>query len=449
MKSLFAKILLWFWGMLAVTIIGSGVITAIMINSTEHQPPYSRSIEFELREARYAYETGGTAGLTAFLQRFHSIYPGPTMFTDTAGKDLLTGEDRQGLVQRAKESEPFRYPWKGRILTVRAAGDGKYWFFHLVARPSPITWLLWPQHLWMIGAAVLFCYLLAYHLTKPLRVLEKAVARFGQGDFAARARSTRSDELGQLARTFDQMAERIETLLAAERRLLGDISHELRSPLARLGVAVELARSGDNRESALNRIEKESERLNSLVGQLLQVTRAEGDPNSLRASPVRMDELVAELVHDSLIEASARGSSVVLEHSEPVTVEGDPELLRRAVENVIRNAIRYAPPGTTVEVSVRNTNGRCTVGVRDYGSGVPEESIDRIFDPFYRVQTDRDRASGGVGLGLAIARRAVALHKGRIVARNMYPGLMVELDLPAALHAAAKTKVPAEVHGQA
>ena len=140
-----------------------------------------------------------------------------------------------------------------------------------------------------------------------MRALQKAVERFGRGDLSARAGSTRRDELGQLARTFDRMADRIETLLAAERRLLLDISHELRSPLARLGVAVELARSGEDLDAALNRIQKESDRLNSLVGQLLQVTRAEGDPSSLRRDPVRLDELVQQLVDDSAIEAAARG----------------------------------------------------------------------------------------------------------------------------------------------
>ena len=134
--------------------------------------------------------------------------------------------------------------------------------------------------------------------------------RFGRGDLSARAESVRRDELGQLARTFDRMADRIETLLAAERRLLLDISHELRSPLARLGVAIELARSGDDTDAALNRIQKESDRLNSLVGQLLQVTRAEGDPASLHHHPVRLDQLVQQLVDDSAIEAAAHGCSL-------------------------------------------------------------------------------------------------------------------------------------------
>ena len=282
----------------------------------------------------------------------------------------------------------------------------------------------------MIAAAVLLCYWLAFHLTSPVRALQRAVERFGRGDLSARVNSTRRDELGRLARTFDRMAGRIETLLTAERRLLQDISHELRSPLARLGVAVELARSGDDWNAALNRIQKESDRLNALVGQLLQVTRAEGDPSSLRHEAVRLDELVQQLVDDSGIEAAAHGCELKYEKGEPMTVEGDPELLRRAVENVIRNAIRYSPPSSVVEVSLARNNGKAVVDVRDHGPGVPDGALPRLFDAFYRVERGRDPASGGVGLGLSIARRAVELHQGSIRAKNAQPGLEVELELP-------------------
>jgi two-component system sensor histidine kinase CpxA len=236
-----------------------------------------------------------------------------------------------------------------------------------------------------------------------------------------------------LARAFDRMAGRMEKLVGAERRLLLDISHELRSPLARLGVAVELARSGEEseRQAALDRIQKESDRLNSLVGQLLEVTRAEGDPQALRRDGLRLDGLVRQLVDESGIEAAAHGSQVVFEEHEPVTVEGDPELLRRAIENAVRNAIRYAPAGSAVEVSLARQNGKAVVKVRDHGPGVPEEALPRLFDAFYRVDTARDRSSGGVGLGLSIARRAVELHQGAIRARNAQPGLEVEIELPA------------------
>jgi signal transduction histidine kinase len=318
----------------------------------------------------------------------------------------------------------------------RRTDDGRYWFLFISPREQPGAWFLTPDHIFILAAAILLCYWLAFHLTSPVRALQKAVERFGRGDLAARVGSSaRKDELGQLARTFDRMAERIETLLAAERRLLLDISHELRSPLARLGVAVELARSGEDErdvEAALDRIQKESDRLNSLVGQLLQVTRAEGDPASLRHNPVRLDELVQQLVEESGIEAAARGCVLRYGTHEPAVVQGDPELLRRAVENVLRNAIRHSPRESPVEVSVARSNGVVKVGVRDYGTGVPEEALPRLFNAFYRVESDRDRSSGGAGLGLSIARRAVELHKGKISAHNAQPGLAVELELPVA-----------------
>jgi two-component system sensor histidine kinase CpxA len=324
----------------------------------------------------------------------------------------------------------FRYFPLGDATLSRAGENGKYWFFFIVPRTSLAPSFLTPEHLFFLLAAVLLCYWLALNLTSPVRALQKAVERFGDGDFTARVGSSRRDELGQVANTFDRMAGRIQTLLTAERRLLLDISHELRSPLARLGVAVELARTGENLEAALNRIQKESDRLNALLGQLLQVTRAEGDPNSLRHDAVRLDALLQQLVDDSAIEAAARGCRLQFRQPEPLTVEGDAELLRRAMENVIRNAIRYSPPETDVEVSLTRRNGNALVDVRDHGPGVPEETLPRLFDAFYRVEKSRDSSSGGIGLGLSIARRALELHKGRIRARNAHPGLDVEIELP-------------------
>ena len=434
MKSLFAKILLWFWFTLAVTVVGSAFISALNVNqnASDDRAPVARLVRFQLEEARSAYETGGRPGLQAFLDTLNRVYDARGILTDETGRDLLTNEDRSDLVRRARRPYFFQIFRTGDAMVARAADDGQYWFFFIVPRVQVGSWFLLPEHVFVMAAGVLLCYWLALYLTSPVRKLEKAVERFGRGDLSARVGSNRSDELGQLARTFDRMAGRIGTLLTAERRLLLDISHELRSPLARLGVAVELARSGDDAHSALNRIQKESDRLNALVGQLLQVTRAEGDPSSLRCAPLRLDELVRQLVDDSSIEAAAHGCELKYEKREPVTVAGDAELLRRAVENVIRNAIRHAPRETAVEISVARANGNAVVGVRDQGSGVPEEALPRLFDAFYRVEGDRDRASGGTGLGLSIARRAMELHKGSIRARNAQPGLEVEMELPLA-----------------
>jgi two-component system sensor histidine kinase CpxA len=226
------------------------------------------------------------------------------------------------------------------------------------------------------------------------------------------------------------MAERIEGLLKSQRRLLQDISHELRSPLARLGVAVELARGGGDAEIAFNRIEREADRLNVLVGELIQVTRAEGDPAGLSTQPLRLDDLIRVIVDDVHIEAERHHIELDMEVSE-AEMEGNPELLRRAIENIVRNAIRYSPEGGRVQVSLKRAGATYRMAVRDFGAGVPEEALAHIFDPFYRVETDRGRTSGGVGLGLAIAKRAVELHRGTMRASNQRPGLLIEIEMPA------------------
>jgi two-component system sensor histidine kinase CpxA len=354
------------------------------------------------------------------------VYDVDGVLIDSNGRNLLTGENYPEWDPQAM-TRPSFLNLRGRHAIVgRRSEDGRYWFLLPVVYRRLGYWIVGPQDLWVIVAAALLCYWLAMHLTAPVRRLQKAVERFGEGDLSTRFETTRRDELGDLARTFNRMADRIQTLLAAERRLLLDISHELRSPLARLGVAVELARSGEDRDSALDRIQKEADRLNALVGELLQVTRAEGDPSSLRFEPVRLEELVHDIVETNRIEATARGTNLKFEAHKAAEVQAEPELMRRAVENLIRNAIRHAPAGTPVEVTAA---GRA-IRVRDYGPGVPEQELDRIFDPFYRVDNDRNRASGGAGLGLAIARRAIDLHKGAIRASNVNPGLLVEIELP-------------------
>jgi two-component system sensor histidine kinase CpxA len=323
------------------------------------------------------------------------------------------------------------YPFVGRPpIIARQDSTRQYRLFLIDQRRNWTFFFLQPQHLWIIGLVVLLCYAFAYHLTSPVRRLRAVVDCFGRGDFSARAPANRKDELGELARSFNQMASRIQTLLSAERRLLLDISHELRSPLARLGVAVELARSGEDRDHMLDRIQKEADRLNELVAELLQVTRVEADPSMQKTDTVHLDELLADLVYDSLLEAKAKDCTLLLKAPASAIVSGDEELIRRALENVIRNAIRYAPRGTSVDVELAKLHDAALISVRDYGPGVPDEALTRIFDPFYRVDSDRNRSSGGLGLGLAIARRSVQLHKGKLTAQNAHPGLLVTIEFP-------------------
>lgn len=427
MNSLFVKILLWFWVTVIITTIGSAFFAGL---PGSHPYILARLMRFQLAEARAAYESGGRPALQQFFNRFHETFAAEGILTDASGRDLLTGADDSAFISESRgEARVPVFRVRGTALA-RRSGDGNYWFIFVIPHERLTYWFLLPQHWWMIAMGVFLCYLLAYYLTNPVRKLQRSVELFGRGDLSARVKTHRRDELGDLGRTFDRMADRIQTLVGAERRLLLDISHELRSPLARLRVAVELARSGANRDAHLDRIDKEAERLNALVGGLLQVTRAEGDPQAMRREPVRLDRLLADLVADSAIEAQAQASDARLVEIQPATIQGNAELLRRAIENVLRNAILHAPEGTAVEASLECTHGAAIVRVRDYGPGVPDEALPRIFDAFYRVESDRDRASGGAGLGLSIARRAVELHHGTIRARNAQPGLLVEIELP-------------------
>jgi two-component system sensor histidine kinase CpxA len=431
MRSLFAKIFLWF---AASTFI---VVAAIILTSAffydpngKRKSPVSMLLNFQMAEAQHALETGGEPALQGVLDRIRAEVQSEPIFTDAEGRDLLSGLVRTDLIEQGRERLTNPLARLRGDLYARQSPDGKHWLFLVGGRSSTLLWYTQPENLWVWGIVALLCYGLTLHLTRPLKKLQKAVDAFGHGDLTARADEGRADEIGQLAVAFNRMADRIETLRASEKRLLLDVSHELRSPLARLNVALELARQG-GANSALDRIEREAERLNTLVSELLDVTRTRSEREEERRELVRLDELVHRLADDCAIEAESRGCRLEMEAGGPVTVKGDPELLRRAVENVVRNAIRYAPEGSPVQLRVANGSGRATVAVRDFGPGVPPESLPHLFDAFYRVDTDRNRSSGGVGLGLSIARRAVELHHGKMRASNASPGLLVEIELPA------------------
>lgn len=429
MRSLFAKILVWFVVSILVTIAATLLTTALTYDaSSSRQAPFSMLLSLEVREARHAWESGGAVELGRALQRLKEVtHASQAMLLDDKGVDVLTGESHADMLPYAARLIHSPFSFRSHIFA-RKSTDDRYCL--VLVRENWFFWFLQPAHFLVIGLAVLLCYGFAHYLTAPLRRLRSAVDRLGRGDLTARAEESRKDELGELAASFNRMADHIQALLASERRLLFDISHELRSPLARLSVAVELARTDDAGALPLDRIQKEADRLNSLIKQMLEVTRTEREPSRLKAERLRLDELVDELVDDCSIEARAHGCVLDLRSAGPVTLDGDSELLRRAIENVMRNAIRYAPLESKVEVALENGGGWAKIQVRDYGPGVPEEALPRLFDPFYRVEEDRDRKSGGVGLGLSIARRAVELHKGKLRASNASPGLLVEIDLP-------------------
>jgi two-component system sensor histidine kinase CpxA len=245
--------------------------------------------------------------------------------------------------------------------------------------------------------------------------------------------------------------------------LTTDISHELRSPLARLSVALEIARakSGPQATSALDRIETEADRLNELVGQILMLSRLESGSDHTVPAQVDMAELLQDVADDASFEATKKGCKVNLNISSGGSIQGNRELLRRSIDNVLRNAINYTASGTSIDVKLEGSNGEspALIRIRDHGVGVPENELKNIFQPFHRVGGDRARQSGGAGLGLAIADRAVRLHHGTVSARNAPDGgLIIEITLPATMetNAPESTTMPtgrppdaAEIVGEA
>ncbi|MEZ5403019.1 MAG: ATP-binding protein [Bryobacteraceae bacterium] len=437
-STIFGKVLGWLGITLGLSVVGLILTTAWVVSRAPQRPFPGRLLTAQLEDARRAYLEGGVIELSEELRMFQQQSPGQYNLVGREGHDLITGKDLSATVSAARTLEP---PWRrkrgtppsfwdmlsGSPMLKLSTPDGE---FTLLAKPRATLdpWRILPYYLGVAVLVVLMGYALAMHFVKPIRELRTAVAQFGEGDLDHRMRSRRGDELGDLARDFDSMADRLQNLLVAERRLLQDVSHELRSPLARLGFAVELARSGNG--AAFDRIKEEVSRLTALVGELLQVTRVEGDPAARGSQPVRLDEITAAIAEGSAIEAEARGCRIDHRADRPVVVSGDPELLHRAVENIVRNAIRHTADHTNVEVQVSQSGPEATIVVRDRGPGVPEPMLGDIFKPFFRVEDDRNRASGGTGLGLAIADRAIRAHGGRIEAANAGPGLRVTIALP-------------------
>jgi signal transduction histidine kinase len=277
----------------------------------------------------------------------------------------------------------------------------------------------------------LICFVLSRHLTKPLKILQSAVRNFAAGTLETRVNqslSKRKDEIGELGREFDAMAERINSLVAGEKRMLRDISHELRSPLARMHVAVELARKKTDGSDSdeLNRIELETERLNELIAEILALVRFDSAHTDVQLDTIDLKDMLETVVDDARFE----GAEVVLNTAgiDRATAQIDPHLMHSALENIIRNALRYS--SERVEVTLE-CNGGFKISIRDFGPGVEEIELGNLFKPFYRLEGSRNRKTGGYGLGLAIAKRAVLAHGGDISACNAEGGgLLVVVTIP-------------------
>jgi signal transduction histidine kinase len=453
MRSLFLKIFLWFW--IAMVLVSLTLVLSSAVRETNASRQHDEEIDRTMTPmvaARFSeiYDTEGAAGFSALLNRSKNGFPWQPFLYDSQGKEVLgravpaDGERVYRLAADHPETQIIHSGdtrWVGQS-TATESGHKYVLVLELVPRRPP-TFLSAPSHVQIIRIASIILIVglislwLTRHITSPILKLRAAANQLAAGNLSARVGdlSPRKDELAELYHDFDHMAEQIESLMASQHRLLTDISHELRSPLARLSVALGIAlrTSAPEARPSLSRIERETERLNKLIGELLNLARLETGNRSFTRSKLDLLQLVQEVVSDANFEARSRNRSVRLLCDFPCTVEGNESLLRSAIENVIRNAVNYTPEGTEVEVALLAEEQGHTglIQVRDHGPGVPETSLATIFQPFYRVDEARDRTSGGIGLGLSITERAVRGHYGTVQAHNAPDGgLLIELRLP-------------------
>lgn len=451
MRSLFFKIFIIFWIAQSLIFV---ISTALILGHRFPHPasmldPAFTSLHLEASQALKAFDAGGCQGFEAFAREHREAFA----LVDEGGKTLCgqTMLDTQPPVASADEvygrqlgaDTVWTLPvtsssgQKLRFLVLVHGGHEKHTWY------SDLLHFAFPQLPVAIAIGGLTTFVLVLVFTRPLARLRKAARELSRGNLTTRVKEPpqkailKGDEFNALVHDFNHMAERLESLVNAQRLLLRDVSHELRSPLARLSVALELTREDADPtvNTHLDRIQREAERLNQLIGQLLQLSSMEALEDLHKFESVPLRQVLAEMLPDAEYEARQRDASVALDADCDCVVEGRRELVYRALENVVRNAVRYTEPGTQVEIRLkRNERDRTAlVEVSDRGPGIPEAELEAIFRPFYRVDLARSAQTGGFGVGLAIAERTVKLHNGHIRAMNRSGGgTTVQISLPLA-----------------
>lgn len=448
--SLYAKIFLWF----CLTIAVSTALVLLVAGIAGSQPFGQRFVavtqDLYARTAVDLYSTGGAPALRRYLDVLarNSGIEGHLLALPGTASGLLgepvPPQDERVLLQARRTGRSTmhfdRHFWTAASIVASPAGGGGY-LFVLSAHPlrgfldGTFFQLVAPRLGGGLLLVALFCLLLARHITQPVRVLQAAATRMAAGDLTVRTLPSlagRSDELASMAAAFDSMAERLEALLQTQRQMLADISHELRSPLTRVSVSLELLRRGQH--DVVESMQTDLDRLNLMIGQILELARFDLQPVSRARKVLDLRALLDELVDAANHEGRTLRRSVRLDAPTSFPFTGDETALRSCMENVIRNALHYAPADTAVEVTLQSLpGGHAFVKVEDSGPGVPQEYLQQIFTPFFRVPGSQSAHPHGSGLGLSISARVVAGCGGVIRAANRTPsGLCVSILLPAA-----------------
>ncbi|MEJ2480517.1 MAG: ATP-binding protein [Acidihalobacter sp.] len=445
MGRLFWKIFIGFW--LIQVAIGSAVGLAVYLHNKAQLEDVTYlaaggpRAQFVLNAAAMALRFGGPQALQMLLSDNRFTQRMPVLAVNKDGQDIFGRPVPPQAFRNAKSAiASGQSPHGLRVVT---APDGHSYILFIPAEisgrpahphPYPPEDSLFVRLGAAMFASLIFSVLLAWYLTRPVRHLQRAANALASGDLAARVAPNmkgRRDEIADLGKDFDHMAARLQNVVDTQQRLLHDVSHELRSPLARMQVAMALARQQpDKVDAALERIEREGDRLDELVGELLTLARLGAGVGMEAEGEVDLAALLETVVEDGDFEADD-GRRVVLEYCDSAIFTGRGELLRRAFENVVRNALRHSPEGAEVTVRAERESGWMRVTVCDRGPGLPEDTLAAVFEPFVRSGDSPTGGRSGYGLGLAITRRAIEAHGGNVRAENRDGGgLCVILELP-------------------
>jgi two-component system sensor histidine kinase CpxA len=449
MHSLFLRIFVLFWVAMAL-IVGGSIAITFTVAAREYESPEAQRRPNVALQASEVLTRGGIPALKQWLEKNKNSIPDRDLFVigpdgqDILGRSLSESAARRlEFFNRESGPPPPRNFRPQRTAPQIVGPDGATYTVLLVPRrPSIFGALSLPGiSLTILSIALVVSafasWWLAQHLSAPIRRIQEGARALATENLDVRVSAGlegRKDELAVLARDFDAMADQLKSNRSAITQLLRDISHELRSPLARMRVAVGLARQPPaDLARQLDRLEREIERLDALISQVLKLARLHGTEAPYEREAFDVEEVIEEVVRDANFEGAVKNCTVELKGAANSTAHGNRELLRSAVENVLRNAVRYSPPGASVEVNVERTAAGLSILIRDRGPGVPAGDLERIFEPFYRVAESRDRDSGGEGIGLAITSQVMKAHGGTARANNHSGGgLEVRLSLPQA-----------------
>jgi signal transduction histidine kinase len=443
-RRLFWKIFLPFWIAQAV-LLGALYLRLHYRISSEHPwwiQPERREMPVLADLAARTFEQQGQAGLGPLLDSLSLPNRSTFWLVDDDGHELSGRQVPQRILDdaaKAQKTEGLHRSYEANVLAAAATTPRAHYLLIAELVPPPLSERVPGDILWTLKLGTIFsalvCLLIAHYLTKPIERLRDATHEMARGNLdihTGKNLGHRRDEIADLMRDFDLMAAALRKQIESERSLLSGVSHELRSPIARMRLALTLARHADDRErqEMLDRIEQDAVQLDSMLEEILTVSRLESGQIQPKFEPLSLNDLVEDVLHDAKFEAAATNTTITYSAIPGVWANGDPGMLRSAIENVVRNAIFYSGEGGKIEVWITAGDTSTSINVQDNGPGVPEEKLGLIFEPFYRVDDSRVTATGGMGLGLALADNAMRVHDGGIMAGNVKPhGLQVTLAM--------------------